>query len=137
MDATFAERLAEMEDNYQESMRKMQAEDEAKREALRVEYQHHGAPPLVPVKEIVPTDDFECQTEDTWEKKKIEDLTEALEQALQLAVARENDEDAPVDAAAVDAALVRNDKGGEFWACLLYTSPSPRDQRGSRMPSSA
>ena len=30
---------------------------------------------------------------------------------------------------------------GGFWfkfnACLLYTSPSPRDQRGSRMPSSA
>ena len=25
----------------------------------------------------------------------------------------------------------------EFWNCLLYTSPSPRDQRGSRMPSSA
>ena len=23
------------------------------------------------------------------------------------------------------------------WNCLLYTSPSPRDQRGSRMPSSA
>ena len=23
------------------------------------------------------------------------------------------------------------------YACLLYTSPSPRDQRGSRMPSSA
>ena len=23
------------------------------------------------------------------------------------------------------------------WDCLLYTSPSPRDQRGSRMPSSA
>ena len=30
--------------------------------------------------------------------------------------------------------------GGELehaQACLLYTSPSPRDQRGSRMPSSA
>ena len=26
---------------------------------------------------------------------------------------------------------------GEVFACLLYTSPSPRDQRGSRMPSSA
>ena len=26
---------------------------------------------------------------------------------------------------------------GLFIACLLYTSPSPRDQRGSRMPSSA
>ena len=25
----------------------------------------------------------------------------------------------------------------EITACLLYTSPSPRDQRGSRMPSSA
>ena len=24
-----------------------------------------------------------------------------------------------------------------FGSCLLYTSPSPRDQRGSRMPSSA
>ena len=24
-----------------------------------------------------------------------------------------------------------------YQACLLYTSPSPRDQRGSRMPSSA
>ena len=27
-------------------------------------------------------------------------------------------------------------KGGAY-TCLLYTSPSPRDQRGSRMPSSA
>ena len=26
---------------------------------------------------------------------------------------------------------------GDVYACLLYTSPSPRDQRGSRMPSSA
>ena len=24
-----------------------------------------------------------------------------------------------------------------FWVCLLYTSPSPRDKRQSRMPSSA
>ena len=27
--------------------------------------------------------------------------------------------------------------GANMWDCLLYTSPSPRDQRGSRMPSSA
>ena len=26
---------------------------------------------------------------------------------------------------------------GDLVICLLYTSPSPRDQRGSRMPSSA
>ena len=28
-------------------------------------------------------------------------------------------------------------KAGDVITCLLYTSPSPRDQRGSRMPSSA
>ena len=28
-------------------------------------------------------------------------------------------------------------RGTHFISCLLYTSPSPRDQRGSRMPSSA
>ena len=29
------------------------------------------------------------------------------------------------------------DGTGASYSCLLYTSPSPRDQRGSRMPSSA
>ena len=29
------------------------------------------------------------------------------------------------------------DKNRDGKVCLLYTSPSPRDQRGSRMPSSA
>ena len=28
-------------------------------------------------------------------------------------------------------------EGLRFWSCLLYTSPSPRDKRQSRMPSSA
>ena len=38
-----------------------------------------------------------------------------------------------------DAALRRSDVASleRFWACLLYTSPSPRDKRQSRMPSSA
>ena len=31
--------------------------------------------------------------------------------------------------------VARNEK--LTYTCLLYTSPSPRDQRGSRMPSSA
>ena len=30
-----------------------------------------------------------------------------------------------------------SDEFASLDACLLYTSPSPRDQRGSRMPSSA
>ena len=32
---------------------------------------------------------------------------------------------------------MNNDPFHCMWSCLLYTSPSPRDQRGSRMPSSA
>ena len=35
---------------------------------------------------------------------------------------------------AIGEALNEN---GKVIVCLLYTSPSPRDQRGSRMPSSA
>ena len=35
----------------------------------------------------------------------------------------------------IDSPLIRTDSEGSV--CLLYTSPSPRDQRGSRMPSSA
>ena len=31
----------------------------------------------------------------------------------------------------------KNSGGGLFSGCLLYTSPSPRDKRQSRMPSSA
>ena len=31
----------------------------------------------------------------------------------------------------------KGDEAEQAMVCLLYTSPSPRDQRGSRMPSSA
>ena len=34
-------------------------------------------------------------------------------------------------------ARMRSNSRDRFGTCLLYTSPSPRDQRGSRMPSSA
>ena len=36
-----------------------------------------------------------------------------------------------------DLKVVENSIDDKTRACLLYTSPSPRDQRGSRMPSSA
>ena len=45
------------------------------------------------------------------------------------------DEILPVRSMAVSALGVK--KTAESYPCLLYTSPSPRDQRGSRMPSSA
>ena len=35
-----------------------------------------------------------------------------------------------------DISVAQND-ANIVYVCLLYTSPSPRDQRGSRMPSSA
>ena len=40
-------------------------------------------------------------------------------------------------AEAETAGFFRTFGAGDFDFCLLYTSPSPRDQRGSRMPSSA
>ena len=36
-----------------------------------------------------------------------------------------------------DQSELQDDRRAHFYDCLLYTSPSPRDQRGSRMPSSA
>ena len=36
-----------------------------------------------------------------------------------------------------DWLLITVEDDGKGYPCLLYTSPSPRDQRGSRMPSSA
>ena len=42
------------------------------------------------------------------------------------------------DFALLRAAQIADIEGySHFKICLLYTSPSPRDQRGSRMPSSA
>ena len=38
---------------------------------------------------------------------------------------------------AQDKVFQKNFTGDFVKTCLLYTSPSPRDQRGSRMPSSA
>ena len=32
---------------------------------------------------------------------------------------------------------IKDEGGGEYRICLLYTSPSPRDRQKSRMPSSA
>ena len=42
-----------------------------------------------------------------------------------------------VDSIYMDAVTALTGRGGWPMTCLLYTSPSPRDQRGSRMPSSA
>ena len=53
--------------------------------------------------------------------------------------------DSPSELVSLSGNIARTENGDAFthihccWSddCLLYTSPSPRDQRGSRMPSSA
>ena len=50
---------------------------------------------------------------------------------LDVAVDGDGNSDAPVYETS------RSARGDQCKDCLLYTSPSPRDQRGSRMPSSA
>ena len=44
--------------------------------------------------------------------------------------------DLKLDSATITTGLL-HDTIEDTYACLLYTSPSPRDQLGSRMPSSA
>ena len=48
-----------------------------------------------------------------------------------------NYQEAKAMAEAADQAGLRHMTAFTYRFCLLYTSPSPRDQRGSRMPSSA
>ena len=63
---------------------------------------------------------------------------DARDRVKELAARRYHDEADSVDAVVL---LIPNDNIFAFVQendpCLLYTSPSPRDQRGSRMPSSA
>ena len=87
-------------------------------------------------------------------KLKAEELLAALEPALaevgslfsteELASVREAESEVRAqlksseqNGAHLKAAVEQLDQATEQLACLLYTSPSPRDQRGSRMPSSA
>ena len=59
----------------------------------------------------------------------VSDLSQVAETVVPL------DPRVQVDLDAAKTAIM--DPNQPLWACLLYTSPSPRDQRGSRMPSSA
>ena len=53
--------------------------------------------------------------------------------SVQQIIVQKSDEDKIVQLDAHKVLALSGPKGD----CLLYTSPSPRDQRGSRMPSSA
>ena len=61
---------------------------------------------------------------------------EALAEVFETKVSEGSKAEAAIVVMSADGA-VRAMVGGREATCLLYTSPSPRDQRGSRMPSSA
>ena len=56
---------------------------------------------------------------------------------LQVLLYSDDDTQMPPKARLSDEQIAAVRRWIELGACLLYTSPSPRDQRGSRMPSSA
>ena len=70
-----------------------------------------------------------------WFKRSLMDMSKTM--LTQLETPRED----LWDEAILTACYIRNrlltESSKEKCTCLLYTSPSPRDQRGSRMPSSA
>ena len=66
-----------------------------------------------------------------------DDNTEFLLLGTWLQLAKVNISSITVGESVVNTKPVVRNLGSGFHSCLLYTSPSPRDQRGSRMPSSA
>ena len=90
---------------------------------------------------LVPTDKFvELFSKDA---KCIDDpdgtIYPAMDEITERLVAAQEAAIAAVASATDDALTAANENSMKerFTTCLLYTSPSPRDQRGSRMPSSA
>ena len=57
--------------------------------------------------------------------------------AKQYLQTNEKEQEAPKISGVLSSQLKLEQTAEDLKDCLLYTSPSPRDQRGSRMPSSA
>ena len=66
----------------------------------------------------------------------LSDLDNAVELPARHSAARASTAAVLVDSSAMSG-FKEHIQGVRADVCLLYTSPSPRDQRGSRMPSSA
>ena len=73
---------------------------------------------------------IEAEEKETKAKQKTADVNRRLEQALS-ALQELGQENQNIQVPGIENIPKTTN------SCLLYTSPSPRDQRGSRMPSSA
>ena len=80
---------------------------------------------IVQAEHIVP----DLQSTDRWEA-----ITELIGQLVSSGAIKEEHREAITE---VVKKRENSMSTGIGFGCLLYTSPSPRDQRGSRMPSSA
>ena len=95
------------------------------------------APPKAPPPKAMPAPG----SRDEGKRPRIQPATKhgALPVAPRIQNTKEKPPKPPDDQTAKPAekSIVRKMQCGRQCICLLYTSPSPRDQRGSRMPSSA
>ena len=71
--------------------------------------------------------EYQWDGHDTWRLPSYIELTSSFQTGKNVVTIETESRSAPASVSFV----------GEIQICLLYTSPSPRDQRGSRMPSSA
>ena len=70
--------------------------------------------------------------------KAVDRLTKAIQEKQKILLYGDYDVDGTTSVAMMTLFLRQFDVDIDYYIpCLLYTSPSPRDQRGSRMPSSA
>ena len=83
----------------------------------------------------MPCEDAEVQTEASLETQKIADLTEALEEALNLAASHESkDHHVTKDVVAIRARALVPDRGAEFWATRIRPANTGRTARRFGLP---
>ena len=94
---------------------------------------YHGCGIYAPVR-LIASESVAIESNGIWVRTvKADDGTAELLVSARVA----NHSDQSIDATVAHRLTAPNGSQSKDEVCLLYTSPSPRDQRGSRMPSSA
>ena len=72
-----------------------------------------------------------------WNRYISQDQIDKLNESLSLRLKKNPKLESLYEVTKDRRSYLSDDERIQIYGCLLYTSPSPRDQRGSRMPSSA